>query len=116
MAITNGTFVAKMGQAPGDPAPAVLLTLDLDNNYPAGGYADFKQTVLDAVGDTIGKGDITILHVGQNNSPGAAGAKTLAMYDRANDKLVCVDFAGAEHAGAADLSSVVGLELVVWYK
>lgn len=116
MAITNGTFVAKMGQAPGDPAPAVLLTLDLDNNYTADGYADFKATVLAAVSGQIGAGDIDIVHVGQNNSPGSAGAKTLAMYDRTNDKLVCYDFAGAEHAGAADLSSVVGLELVIWYK
>ena len=116
MAITNGTFVAKMGQAPGDPAPAVLLTLDLDNNYPAGGYADFKATVIAAVKDDIGGGDIDILHVGQNNSPGDPAAKVVPMYDRANDKLVCQDWAGAEHTGASDLSSVTGLELVIWYK
>ena len=116
MAITNGTFVAKLGQAPGDPAPAVLVTLDLDNNYPAGGYPDFKATLLAAVKDEIGAGDIDILHIGQNNSPGSAAAKSVPMYDRVADKLVCQDWAGSEHTGGSDLSSVVGLELVVWYK
>lgn len=109
MAITNVAIASQSGGAPGNPEYTDIVTLDLDNSYPAGGYPDFNASVKDAIGP-----DRTIMHVAQNNYPGTT--KVEAKYDRANDKLVCFDGAFAEIAGAVDLSGVVGLELVITSK
>jgi hypothetical protein len=113
MAITNATFKTKMGQAPGDPMPALVMTCDLDASYVTGGYANFKATVLAACKAEVGT-DISILHVAQNNVPGTPAV--VVKYDRTNDKLVCYDWAGAQVANATDLSGIDQIELVIFYK
>lgn len=111
MAITNAALAVASGGAPGQPQYDDIVTLDLDASYPnpgpTGGYADFYATTLAPI---IGKGK-TVIAVRQNNSVGTTPVHV--GYDRANDKLLCYDWAGAEIANGVDLSGVVGLELVI---
>lgn len=109
MALTLLASQAKAGFAPGDPMYIDVITLSLDNSYPTGGYA------FDALfASSIAKGR-TILGVTQNNEPGSV--KIHPRYVRSTGKLMAiVQSTGAEVAAAVDLSSVVGLELVVLSK
>jgi len=109
MAISNVSRVAKAGSAPGDPVYHDIVTMDLDNVYPSGGYPAFEASVKGQIGE--GR---TILAVRANNSPGTP--KVFPFYDRDNDKLLMHDWAGAEFSGSSDLSGVVGLELDIMSK
>ena len=109
MAITNVAIASQSGGAPGNPEYTDIVTLNLDNSYVTGGYANFNASVAPVIGPNR-----TIMGVTQNNYPGTT--KCEAKYDRTNDKLVCYDAAFAEIANGVDLISVVGLELVITSK
>ena len=54
MAISNVAAVAQSGGAPGDPKYTNLVTLDLDDSYTTGGYADFTASVQSIIGGING--------------------------------------------------------------
>ena len=98
MAISNVAAVAQSGGAPGDPKYTNLVTLDLDDSYTTGGYADFTASVQSIIG--AGR---AIVGVVQQNIP-AGTVKVLTGYDYANDKLLCY---------VASTGVVTGLALMI---
>lgn len=113
MAISNVALVGNQGLGHTSKVHFLnLLDLDLDNNYPAGGYAGIGASLKAAIGT-----DKTIIGFLQMTDGGGYNLK----YDRANDKLkVLQGAAGAgpdeEVAGGTNLAAITNVEFLVWSK
>lgn len=91
------TRVEDVGQR-GGPVIAELVNIVGDDSYPTGGTTGFTALVRAA----LGRGDVTILGVVQQNL-----SDHVARFDEANDTLtVQLMSTGAEVANTTDLSSV----------
>jgi len=118
MAITNAAAAGTQGlRAPLKVQSIGRLDFDLDNSYPTGGYADFANASGGTIQGISTFTGVTVIEIPDKfvlNSDGSAGV--ILHWDRANDKLMCMDpTTGKEVTNGTDLSKFTDVELSFYY-
>ncbi len=109
MAIANPTLDYKAGERPSAPTMLLNVSFDGDANYPAGGTAGFKASVLAAC-----KAANPPLNIDVTNVVAVLGVKTGGYkieYNRSTDKLL-VFWCAAAGSPMAEVTASTDLHLV----